>query len=120
MPVADLLFFVLIVAPIALNALGWWLLVHLETSPGERWRKYLSRVGLVANLGALAIPWGMFFYNYAGLSPALPEDLLVKSCLSLALISIVSGVLSPARVAWPLTCSGVLVGLFWLVLPRGV
>jgi hypothetical protein len=120
---AELLFVVLLaMGPIALNVIGWWQFAHLSSEP---WRRRVSAFGLVANSAAVAIPWGMFLYNYTTLNYthrplALREDLLVNFAIALAVISVVSGVVSSRAIRWPLVCGGVLAGLFWFVIPRGV
>ena len=126
----ELFFFLLaVISPVALNVVVWRRLTH--TAVGDTsapWQRLVAYFGLGTNFLAYLIPWGVFTYSYFLLNSGRPVSsdemidgaLFVNAAVALAALSLVLGALGPKHIRNQQMFSALIVGFFWMSIPRGI
>lgn len=126
--VQDALFFVVLLIELGLIAAGWrFYLQNRKKADIVAWRKWMSLIGVIANMLAFAVPFAsivyMIVYPWVGLRMNLPmidADIMVDACLIFSLGGLIAGILSPPRSRFAITLGSLIIALLVVSIPMGV
>jgi hypothetical protein len=126
--VQDVLFFVVLLLELGLIAAGWRFYVkNRKKAEIVAWRKWMSLIGVIANTGAIAVPFAsivyMIVYPWVGLRMNLPmidADIMVNANLICSLCGVIAGILSPPRSRFAITLGSLIIALLVVSIPMGV